>query len=58
MKTGESKLDAQQEQLDIPVVRQRALDWWSKLPMFNMDKTCKRILAARHYKKPILSALN
>ncbi len=50
MKTEESKIETKQEQLDIPVVRQRALDWWSKLPMFNMDKPCKRMLAAGYYK--------
>ena len=35
--------------LPIFSVRQRALEWWNKLPMYNMDKPCKRVLAARHY---------
>ena len=26
-----------------------ALDWWNNLPMFNMDKSCKRLLAARYF---------
>lgn len=39
----------QNPKLGISVVRQRALDWWKNLPMYNMDKPCKRVLAARHY---------
>ncbi len=38
-----------EEQCAIHDVRQRALTWWNKLPMFNMDKPCKRMLAARYY---------
>ena len=42
-KTAETKA------LNIADVRQRALDWWIKLPMYNMDKPNKRVLTARHY---------
>ena len=38
-----------EKQCAIHDVRQRAFDWWIKLPMYNMDKPNKRVLAARHY---------
>ena len=38
-----------EKQCAIHDVRQRALDWWIKLPMYNMDKPNKRVLTARHY---------
>jgi len=30
-------------------MEQNALVWWDKLPLYNMDKINKRILAARYY---------
>ena len=41
--------NAENPKLGISDVRQRALNWWRNLPMYNMDKPCKRVLAARHY---------
>ena len=29
--------------------RQRALEWWDNLPMYDMDTDCKRVLSARYY---------
>lgn len=49
MKKEQNLNTAETQALNIPVVRQRALDWWKNLPMYNMDKPCKRVLAARHY---------
>jgi hypothetical protein len=49
MKKVENLNNEETQELNIPVVRQRALNWWRNLPMYNMDKPCKRVLAARHY---------
>lgn len=30
-------------------IRQRALNWWNNLPLYNMDKPNKRLFAAKYY---------
>lgn len=37
--------------LPIFSVRRSALGWWNKLPMYNMDKPCKRVLSNLHYSR-------
>ncbi len=31
--------------------RKLAMEWWNKLPMFNMDFQCKRMLSNKHYQR-------
>ena len=37
--------------LHLQNVRRSALQWWNKLPMYDMDKPSKRVLSNLHYEK-------
>ena len=43
--------EPQNQQLNIAGVRQRALDWWNKLPIYNMDKPCKRVYSNLYFER-------
>lgn len=31
--------------------RSKAIEWWNKLPMFNMDFPCKRMLSNKYFQR-------